>query len=135
MGDDVVNVLTMTRQNVCDALEAGGITATAWVPSNLYPPCALVGSAPEYVTTPIGDNPFRTRHGVTMQVLLLAGNQMDESVLEEVDNLIVNAVDALDDWDVTEVTAPFEFTTTDGYTFTAAMLTVVSNINLERTDD
>ena len=132
MGDDVVNILTTLRQQVVDALEAGGITSTPWVPENLNPPCALVSSAPEYVSTPIEENPFRQRHSVNLQVLLLAGSHMNESVLEEADDLIVAAIDALDDWDVTEVTAPFEFTTDDGYVYTAALLTVVTNTNIDK---
>ena len=128
----MVNVLTTTRQAIADALQAAGITSLPWVPENLNPPVALVSSAPEYVATPIGDNPFRARHSVNLQVLLLAGSHMNESVLEEADDLIVTAIDALDDWDVTEVTAPFEFTTEDGYVYTAALLTVVTNTTIEK---
>lgn len=128
----VTNILTATRQAVVDALEAGGIPSSSWVPNNLNPPVALVGSAPEYVATPEGDNPFGLPYSINLQVLLLAGSDMNETALEETDELIVNALDALDDWDVTEVTAPFQFRTTDGYTFTAAMLTITTNTNIER---
>lgn len=130
----MVNVLTQLRTDVADALETGGITAKTYVPSNLYPPMALVSADATYVSTPIGDNPFRDRHSVGLQVLLLGGNAMNESALEAVDELIVDAIDALSNWDVTEVTAPFEFSTTEGYTFTAAMLTIQTNTSIERDD-
>lgn len=127
-----MNVLTDTRQAVVDDLVAAGITATTWVPSNLNTPCALVGSAPEYVTKPEGENPFKAAFSINLQVLLLAGSDMNETALEDTDDLIVDALDALDDWDVTEVTAPFQFRTEDGFVYTAAMLTVTTNSNIER---
>lgn len=128
----MVNVLTTTRTDIAEALKTGGVPAKTYVPANLYYPLALVASGPEYVSTPIGDNPFRARHAVTIQVLLLASAGMNEAALVKIDDLIVDAIDALDDWDVTEVTAPFEFASTDGKTYTAALLTVVTNTNIEK---
>lgn len=131
----MVNVLTSIRQDIAQALVTGGVPAKTWVPANLFYPLALVSPAADYVSTPIGDNPFSKRHSVSVQVLLLAGTGMDEQSVEKADDLIVNAVDALDDWDVTDVSAPFEFRTTEGNTYTAAMLTINTNTNLERIDD
>lgn len=129
-----MNVITEIRTGIADALKAGGVPAKTYVPANLFYPLALVGSGSPYVTQPVDENPFRKRHSVTITVLLIASDSKNESAMDRMDGLIVDAIDALEtaDWDVTEVDTPFDMTSEDGNTYTAALLTVVTNTNIEK---
>lgn len=110
MGEPVVNRLTEIRQEISESLEGAGISTVTYVETNIIPPCALVVPGQfDYVTQPVGENPYRKPYSVNVQVLLIGEAGTSEGVAEDMDSMLVDAINALDsDWDITEVTAPHD---------------------------
>lgn len=129
----MVNVLTDIRNGVAADLNDSGVPALVYVPAHLNTPLALVGSGATYVDAPVGQNPFGKSFSVNVSVLLLAADSaINEYTLEVIDDLIVNAIDALGDWDITDVSAPFTWVNEDNTSYTAALLNITTNTDIER---
>lgn len=127
----MVNVLTTLREDISDALTEAGIKAVEYVQENIVPPVAVVVPADPYVTLPEGRNPYGSPYSVKMQILVIAGKGTNKTTANKIDSMIVDVLDALDDWDITEVTAPQEVRL-KGVPYMGAVVTLESNTKLEK---
>lgn len=126
----MVNPLTNIREEITDALTEAGIKAIEYVKENIVPPVAVVIPATPYVTLPEGKNPFG-EYNINIMILLIAGKGTNKGTAEKIDSMIVDVLDALDDWDITEVTAPQEMNL-KGTPYMGAVVTLEQNTKLEK---
>lgn len=126
----MVNPLTSLREEIVDVLTEAGIKASEYVQENIVPPVAVVIPATPYITLPEGKNPFG-EYNVNMQILLIAGKGTNKTAANKIDSMIVDVLDALEDWDITEVTAPQEVRL-KGTPFMGAVVTLEQNTKLEK---
>lgn len=124
------NPLTSIREEIKDVLTEAGIKAVEYVQENIIPPVAVVVPATPYVTMPEGKNPFG-EYSVNMQILLIAGKGTNKTSANKIDSMIVDVLDALDDWDITEVTAPQEMSL-KGVPYMGAVVTLEQNTKLDK---
>lgn len=111
MGDAVLSSIATLRKEVEDALTAAGIKTVDYTTAVVTPPVCFVLPADPYVSTPVGDNPFREPYSVNLQVLIVGPKGSDKAAAERIDQTIEGVVIALEeDWDITEVSAPSEVT-------------------------
>lgn len=126
----MVNPLTDLRTEIADALTAAGIKAVEYVQENIVPPVAVVVPATPYITTPEGRNPFG-EYNVNIHVLVIGGKGTNRTSATKIDSMIVDVLDALDDWEITEVTAPQEMSL-KGTPFMGAVVTLEQNTKLDK---
>jgi hypothetical protein len=115
------NPLTDLRAEVKDALSEAGINAVEYVKENLVPPVAVVVPADPYVRFETGSR--FGQYTVSIQVLLIAGKGTNSAVAEKIDSTIVDVLDALQDWDISEVTPPMQLNL-KGIAYTGAVVTL-----------
>ena len=127
----MVNPLTSIREEIKDVLTAAGIKAAEYVQENIVPPVAVIVPASPYVTLPEGRNPYGSPYTVNMQILIIAGKGTNKTSANKIDSMIVDVIDALDDWDITEVTAPQEMSL-KGIPYMGAVVTLEHNTKLEK---
>lgn len=107
----MVNVLTDLRTDVKDALTAAGLKAVEHVVDNATPPVCVVVPGSPYVFKSEG-NRFG-EYTVSVIVLIIGGKGTNKTTALRVDSMVVDVLDALDelnDWDITDVTAHQEMT-------------------------
>lgn len=131
MGVAVLSTLTGLREEIVDAINAAGIKAIHYVGENIVPPVAIVVPNEPYVSAPVGENTFRKPFSVSLQVLLIGPKATNKGIAERMDQMIETVLDALEDWDITEVTAPGE-TSIKGVVYGGAVVTLVQNISLDK---
>ena len=86
------NPLTGVRAAVKDALTGAGLHAFTHLPERVTPPFAFVGPRDPYVTH--NDAPFGAEF-VNNQVILVSGKGTNEAAAEELDQMVVTALEAL----------------------------------------
>lgn len=94
-----MNALSSLRKNIEDALKVGGINAYSYVDTKISTPAAVVATTNPYLTYQEG-----TTFGnylVALNVYLLTG--MGKESDDKTDELIIQAITALGEFDVTEV--------------------------------
>lgn len=101
--------MTELRGEVATALTDVGITASAFIPEQLYPPIAVVGPGTPYIQ-PMDFQTFSlSRLKVRMELTLIVSNVINEQTTTELDALITTAVKALcktHDWALESVGEP-----------------------------
>lgn len=128
----MVNTLTDMRTEISNVLKAAGIKSVDYVSEQIIPPVAIVVPADPYISTPVGVNPFNAPYAVNLQILLLGPKATSKGAATQMDELIVSCLDALDDYDITEVTAPGEVTIKGGSVYSGAVLTLNQNTNITK---
>lgn len=98
--------LNSLREDVKAALGEAGIRAIEYAESKVVPPIAVVVPDDPYVIASTG-NTFG-QYSVGIRVLLIGGKGTNKVAANELDGMIEKAVLALEDFDVTEVSAPGE---------------------------
>lgn len=131
MGAAVLNTLTQVRQDIVDVLKAAGLNAIHYVGATIVPPVAIVVPADDYITTPQGENPFNAPYSINLQILVIGQKATNATAAENMDFLIASVVEALTDWDITEVTAPGEVSL-KGITYSGAVLSLSTNTQIEK---
>ena len=125
-----MNTLTSMREDVKAALEAEDLKAVEYVQENIVPPVCVVVPANPYVTTPDG-NTFGNQYSVGMHVLVIGAKGTNKTAATKIDSMLTDVINALDDWDITEVTAPQEMTL-KGVSYIGAVVTLETNTKLEK---
>lgn len=124
----MVNVLTTLRTDITTALEAAGLKSAEYVAETVTPPLAVVVPGDRYVGQPEGQTPFG-HYDVNLQVLLIAGKGTNKASAEWVDNAVVTAIGALDEWDVTDVSQPGQVQL-NGHTYLGVVLSIEQTVRL-----
>lgn len=128
----MVNTLTQVRTDVADALTAAGLKAYEYVQESFTPPACIVLPDNNYVTQPVGQNPYSKPYSVNLQVLVIGGKGTNKTAASQIDSMLVDVINALDeDWDITEVLAPQEVSL-KGVTYLGALVTLATNTNIEK---
>lgn len=125
-----MNALTDLRTEITDALTEAGIKAAEYVQESIVPPVAVVIPADPYITLPGGKHPFG-EYNVSINVLIIGGKGTNRTSARKIDSMIISVLDALDDWDITEVTAPQEMNL-KGIVFMGAVVTLETNTKLDK---
>lgn len=88
------------------------MTVFEWLPERATSPCAIVAPAEQYLTF---DAAVYQQYSLNVTVLLVAGKGTNKSVTTEIDNLIEQAVSALQsNWDISSVSSPGAVSIWDG---------------------
>lgn len=103
-----MNQLTELREDIANALNEAGIRAVEFNDTKLVPPIAVIIPDDQYIVARPGDQFGELSIGV--QVLILGPRATEKVAATAMDELIVNAVVALEDFDIVSVTAPGEAT-------------------------
>lgn len=103
-----MNQLTELRADIANALNEAGIRAVDFNETKIVPPLAVVIPDDQYIVVRQGDQFGELNIGV--QVLILGPRATESVAATAMDDLIVKAVLALDDFDIVSVSAPGEAT-------------------------
>lgn len=116
------------RNDVAQTMTDAGLPGFAYLPERLSPPCAIVSAADPYMTSE--DVPFGTFR-MKLEVRLVTRPGANETVTDDLDDLIAQAITALDDttWAVEDVSPPYTLASSGG-SYLAASLTINDNITL-----
>ena len=100
-----MTTLKALRGDLSEVLTAGGLRVQTHLPERLVPPLAIIGAGSPYVESGDTFGTFAVRH----TVFLIAARAANETATEELDALVMNAVDAVMDatgWGVERVDQP-----------------------------
>jgi len=128
------NTLTQARTDVAQALEAAGLKATDYTQEKLFPPVCVVVPDEDYVSQPVGSNPFKKPYSVNMRVLVLSGKGTNKGQAEQIDSMLTDVITALeDDWEITAISAPENVSVngTTGYLGAVVSITNFTEIDKE----
>lgn len=103
--------LASLRADAVAALTAAGFKAEDYVAERVTPPCVVVVPGEPYLTEPDGQTVPFGHLTVHLDVLVVAGRGTNRATAAWLDDAIPRVIDALDDLDVTAVSAPSEVTT------------------------
>lgn len=104
-------MLTDLRVEIAEALDAAGIKAVEYIGETITPPCAVVVPGQPYLVWPTRSNgvPFGSVQVNVDVLLLVTESTAAKSAASRIDDLVVNAVETLDDreqYDVVSATRP-----------------------------
>lgn len=119
-----MNTLKSVRQEIGFQLGAVGIPHYEFIPSRVNVPAALIEPGSPYMEQADTFAEFTIR----MSVVLLVSGSNNEEATDELDQLIVTAIDALDTFDIESVSSP------DGFEINAAQY-LGTRVNLITTKD
>jgi hypothetical protein len=119
-----MNTLKSVRQEISVQLSAAGISNYEFVPSRVNVPAAIIEPGSPYMEQGETFADFTVR----MNVVLLVAGTTNDTATDELDQLIVNAIDALDTFDIEAVGSP------EGFELNAAQY-LGSRLNLVTTKD
>ena len=104
-------MLTQLRTEVAAALTGAGIRAVEYVGETITPPCAVVVPGQPYLVWPTRTNGIPFGHvQVNVDVLLLVAPEAAKSAASRIDQLVEDALGALDEHDVVSASRPGEVT-------------------------
>ena len=95
------------------------------IPQRPNPPCFIVSPGSPYVEEGETFTEFRCR----FDVLILAGHAQNEGETENLDDLIIKSLDALETWDIEGVEQPSQFEINGSY-FLGTKITISQDKNL-----
>lgn len=125
-----MSVFRDQRESIRDALAGAGILAFATVPDRFNPPAAFVGPGDPYITREgMNYGVEQVRH----QVTLVTGAGVNDVRADELDKLILTALDALyslEEFDVGDVGRPGQVSLT-GQSYLAAAIDLTAQIHRE----
>lgn len=130
MGASILSTLGALRTAMVDALTEAGIKAYEYVPDNVNPPVALVVPADPYVTAGDEATAFAYPYRVNVTVVLLASKGTNKAAQNKIDSMVESALEALEDWDINEVSAPLEMNV-KGVQFAGIAISLFQNTNLK----
>lgn len=118
-------MLTALRTEVASLLEAAEIRAVEYVGETITPPCAVVVPGQPYLVWPTRSNgvPFGQVQVNVDVLLLVTESTAAKSAAERIDQLVEDALGALDELDVVSATRP-GVVTLRGAKFVGASLTI-----------
>jgi hypothetical protein len=125
-----MSVLADMREQAVDALIQAGIKAVEYVPDNVAPPLALVVPADPQITMSEEASSFAYPYQYHLSVVLLAGKGTNKSAQNKIDSMVESALEALEDWDINEVSAPMEMLV-KGTPFAGVVISLKQDTNLK----
>jgi len=103
-----MNVISETKKDLSDALNAEGINAEYFIPARITPPLAIISPDTNYVSQ--GDTFSSFSLGV--EVTLVAQTASNPKAQEDLDDAIVTAIGAIPaSWRINSVEQPFALST------------------------
>ena len=99
------NFLKSSRQEIKLQLTPLAEQVYETIPARVNAPCFIVSPGSPYVE----EGETFTDFAVRFEVVALAGVATNEVISEELDTLIINALDALDTWGIEGVDTPSQF--------------------------
>ena len=130
MGASILSTLTEIRTEIAELLTEAGIKAREYVPDNANPPLALVVPADPWITTSEANTRLQFPFKVTTLVVLIGGKASNKAAQTNIDSMVQTALVALDDWEVTQVTAPMELSI-KGIQFSGVVMTLETDTNMK----
>jgi hypothetical protein len=102
----VSNFLKAARQEIrMELATLGEGQVYEFVPPKPVPPCFIISPGSPYVSQGPSFCDFTTK----FEVVVLAGSATNETETDKLDDLITNAIDALETWFIEEVETPTTF--------------------------
>ena len=100
----MTNIITQTRIDLKNELEADGIIAEYYIPPRITPPLAIISPDTNYVSQ--GDT-FAS-FGIGLTITLITQTKSNEKATEDLDDLIVSAIGSIPAfWRIDSVDQPF----------------------------
>lgn len=104
----MVNRITQARLDMVDLLKTGGFANVLhYIAETRVPPFVMVVPADTGYVVPA--ETFGNKYDVRLQIVVVSGQGTNEKAAEEVDQMVVDVIDAVDttdDWYVTDVAQP-----------------------------
>jgi hypothetical protein len=110
------------RDDLAERLTAAGVATTLFVPELIGTPCALLIPGNNYL---IGPDTLTGAWTMTLNLYLLVELVDNEAATEDLDDLIATALPLLEDWEVTAMSQPGQFSTT-AWTANGVVLTITN---------
>lgn len=117
--------LTALRTEVADALNAASIKAIEYVGEQITPPAVVVLPAAPYMVPSQHFGHF----DVNISLLVVAGKGTSKASANALDSMIEQVIEALDDWDLTEVSQPGQVNL-NGSNFLGAVISIEQTIKI-----
>ena len=123
-----MGTLTTLRRDVAVTLTGAGVPTYDHLPPRLSPPCAILAAAEPYLTR---DGAPHGAHRMRLEVRLIAAPGTNETVTDDLDDLIEQAHKAIDatTWAVEEVSQPYNLVIGQA-SYLAVSLTINDDITL-----
>ena len=100
----MTHIITQTRIDLKNELEADGINAEYYIPPRITPPLAIISPDTNYVSQ--GDT-FAS-FGIGLTITLITQTKSNEKATEDLDDLIVSAIGSIPAfWRIDSVDQPF----------------------------
>lgn len=114
------------RAEVVAALSAADIKAVDYIGETMTPPVAAVVPGDPYLDS---EGATFGHTNVNLLILLIGGKGTNKAAASQIDSLIATALDALDDWDITEVAQP-GLVNLNGSNYLGSVITISSETKL-----
>lgn len=118
--------LEAIRADVVALLTAADIKAVDYIGETMTPPVAAVIPGDPYLDT---EGAVFGHANVNLLVLLIGGKGTNKAAASQIDSLIAKAIDALDDWDITEVAQPGQVNL-NGSNYLGSVITISTETKL-----
>ena len=105
----MTNTLTVLRTDIVSRLTAAGLNAYGYVPAAIEAPLFLVLAGSPYVVAPTEDNTFcsgDTDALINYDILVFASAMDNETAVDELEQLVSDAIHALSGYGFVQVSKP-----------------------------
>lgn len=125
-----MSTLSDLRAELAQMLNVAGVWALDYIPERVEPPVAVVAAGEPYVEEVFDNKTFDSDYTVRMEVTLIAGTSTNETVTDDLDDMICKVLKGLaGSWEA-DISQPYQIEANGSY-FLASKATITTTISIK----